>query len=54
MLARRDRAGAARLGRELGDPPVILVPGLGGDVHGIEGLSEVGSFLFGAVSGGRG
>jgi anion-transporting ArsA/GET3 family ATPase len=54
VLAERDRAGAQRLRRELGDPPIVYVPGLGGEVDEIAGLARVGSYLFGAAAGGRG
>ncbi len=53
VLAERDRVGAERLSRELGDPPVAYVPGLGGEADGIAGLARVGSCLFGAARGGR-
>jgi anion-transporting ArsA/GET3 family ATPase len=54
VLAGRDRAEAERLERELGGPPIVLVPGVGGEIREIAGLAQVGSCLFGAVSGDRG
>ncbi|HWH10633.1 MAG TPA: ArsA-related P-loop ATPase [Solirubrobacteraceae bacterium] len=50
VLAGRDRAGAERLERELGGPPMVYVPGVGDEVGEIAGLARVGSCLFGAVS----
>ncbi len=50
-LAERDRAGAERLSRELGDPPIVRVPGLAGEVDEIAGLARVASCLFGAAPG---
>jgi anion-transporting ArsA/GET3 family ATPase len=52
VLAGRDRAGAERLERELGSPPLVYVPRLGGQIHEIAGLTRIASCLFGAVSGG--
>jgi anion-transporting ArsA/GET3 family ATPase len=46
-LARRDAFNIARLRRELGDPPALEVPELGGDVHDVEGLALVRRHLFG-------
>jgi anion-transporting ArsA/GET3 family ATPase len=46
-LAERDAFNIARLRRELGDPPVLEVPELAGDVHDIEGLALVRSHLLG-------
>jgi anion-transporting ArsA/GET3 family ATPase len=46
-LAERDAFNIARLRRELGDPPVLEVPELGGDVHDVEGLALVRGELFG-------
>src|SRR3954452_20142577 len=40
-LAERDAFNIARLRRELGDPPVLEVPELDGDVHDVEGLALV-------------
>jgi anion-transporting ArsA/GET3 family ATPase len=54
VLARRDRAGAERLGRALGDPLLVYVPDLASTVDGIAGLARVGSCLFGPVGGGPG
>jgi anion-transporting ArsA/GET3 family ATPase len=46
LLARRDRLGVERLGDELGDAPLLLVPHLDDDVHDVEGLLRVHRFLF--------
>jgi anion-transporting ArsA/GET3 family ATPase len=46
VLARRDRAGVQRLGDELGDRPLLLVPQLDDDVHDVAGLLDVHRFLF--------
>jgi anion-transporting ArsA/GET3 family ATPase len=46
-LAERDAFNIARLRRELGDPPALEVPELGGDVHDVEGLALVRGHLFG-------
>ena len=46
VLARRDQAGVQRLGAELGDQPLLLVPHLDDDVHDIDGLLRVHRFLF--------
>jgi anion-transporting ArsA/GET3 family ATPase len=46
VLARRDRLGVERLGAELGDAPLLLVPHLDDDVHDVEGLLRVHRFLF--------
>jgi anion-transporting ArsA/GET3 family ATPase len=46
-LAERDAFNIARLRRELGDPPVLEVPELDGDVHDVEGLALVRGYLFG-------
>jgi anion-transporting ArsA/GET3 family ATPase len=53
-LAARDRLETERLGRGLGDPPIVYVPDLAGDVHDVAGLGRVAGYLFGAVSGGSG
>jgi anion-transporting ArsA/GET3 family ATPase len=45
-LAARDAANVQRLRDALGDPPMILVPELAGDVHDLEGLARVKSHLF--------
>ena len=50
QLAARDAEGLARLRAELGDPKVIAVPRLGGDVHDLEGLAHVGRHLFAGPS----
>jgi anion-transporting ArsA/GET3 family ATPase len=49
-LARRDRLGVQRLGEELGDRPLLLVPHLDDDVHDIQGLLRVHRFLFASDS----
>jgi anion-transporting ArsA/GET3 family ATPase len=46
VLARRDQLGVQRLGADLGDQPLVLVPHLDDDVHDIEGLLRVHRFLF--------
>ena len=46
-LASRDAAGLARLKLALGDPPLVAVPQLPGDVHDLEGLAHVCEHLFG-------
>jgi anion-transporting ArsA/GET3 family ATPase len=46
LLARRDRLGLERLGAELGDARLVLVPHLDDDVHDIEGLLRLHRFLF--------
>jgi anion-transporting ArsA/GET3 family ATPase len=46
VLADRDAAGLERLRAALGDPPVIGVPQLPGDVHDLEGLAHVRDALF--------
>ncbi len=46
ILALRDAAGLGRLRDALGDPMVIAVPQLAGDVHDLEGLARVGEHLF--------
>ncbi len=45
-LAARDAANVQRLREALGDPPTIVVPELEDDVHDIEGLALVRSYLF--------
>jgi len=45
-LARRDARNVARLGKELRDQPLLLVPHLDDDVHDIEGLLRVHRYLF--------
>ncbi len=45
-LARRDQLGVARLGGELSDRPLVMVPHLDDDVHDVEGLLRVHRFLF--------
>jgi anion-transporting ArsA/GET3 family ATPase len=47
-LASRDAAGLARLRLALGDPPLVTVPQLPGDVHDLEGLAQVCEHLFSA------
>jgi anion-transporting ArsA/GET3 family ATPase len=46
-LGARDAAGLARLKLALGDPPLVAVPQLPGDVHDLEGLAHVCEHLFG-------
>jgi anion-transporting ArsA/GET3 family ATPase len=46
VLARRDARNIERLGAELEDRPLLLVPHLDDDVHDVEGLLRVGRFLF--------
>jgi anion-transporting ArsA/GET3 family ATPase len=46
-LAEREAATVERLRSRLGDPPMILVPELAGDVHDVEGLARVRECLFG-------
>src|SRR3954465_5342101 len=50
LTARAARAPhtAARLRRELGDPPALVVPELEDDVHDVDGLALVRGHLFGA------
>jgi anion-transporting ArsA/GET3 family ATPase len=45
-LAEREAATVERLRTMLGDPPMILVPELDGDVHDVEGLARVRAHLF--------
>jgi anion-transporting ArsA/GET3 family ATPase len=45
-LARRDARNVARLGRELGGEPLLLVPHLDDDVHDVKGLSRLHRYLF--------
>jgi anion-transporting ArsA/GET3 family ATPase len=45
-LAEREAATVERLRGLLGDPPMILVPELDGDVHDVEGLARVRAHLF--------
>ncbi len=47
VLAVRDAAGLDRLRAALGDPVVIAVPQLAGNVHDLAGLARVGEHLFG-------
>jgi anion-transporting ArsA/GET3 family ATPase len=46
-LSARDAAGLARLRLALGDPPLVSVPQLPGDVHDVNGLAHVCAHLFG-------
>jgi anion-transporting ArsA/GET3 family ATPase len=50
VLARRDARNIERLGAELGDRPLLLVPHLDDDVHNVEGLLRVCRFLFASES----
>ena len=45
-LAARDAVNVQRLRDELADPPTILVPELDEDVHDLEGLEKIRSYLF--------
>jgi anion-transporting ArsA/GET3 family ATPase len=45
-LAEREAATVERLRAELGDPPIIVVPELDGDVHDMEGLARMREHLF--------
>jgi len=47
-LAARDRDAVARLARETGGAPLLLVPQLGGDVHDVGGLARLRERLFAA------
>jgi anion-transporting ArsA/GET3 family ATPase len=47
-LAERDRDGVARLRRETGGEPVVLIPHLDDDVHDIDGLRAMNEHLFAA------
>jgi anion-transporting ArsA/GET3 family ATPase len=46
LLAERDADNVARLRRELGDPPALVVPELQDDVHDVEGLARMRAHLF--------
>jgi anion-transporting ArsA/GET3 family ATPase len=46
VLARRDTRNVRRLGAELGDRPLLVVPHLDDDVHDVAGLLRVRRFLF--------
>jgi anion-transporting ArsA/GET3 family ATPase len=46
-LAARDQATIERLGRDIGSPPLVLIPQLPDDVHDLEGLAHVRGHLFG-------
>lgn len=48
-LAAGDAEGLQRLRAELGDPPVVSVPQLPGDVHDLDGLAHVVAYLFGSA-----
>jgi anion-transporting ArsA/GET3 family ATPase len=45
-LAQRDAATVDWLREELGDPPLVVVPLLGDDVHDVDGLARVRAHLF--------
>jgi len=45
-LARRDAATLAWLRSALGDPPLVVVPLLDGDVHDVDGLARMRAHLF--------
>ena len=46
MLARRDAHNIERLGKQLRDDRLLLVPHLDEDVHDIEGLARLDRYLF--------
>ncbi|HUO72747.1 MAG TPA: ArsA-related P-loop ATPase [Solirubrobacteraceae bacterium] len=46
VLARRDEDNIARLQRELGTYPLLLVPHLDDDIHDIDGLLQMHRYLF--------
>ena len=48
-LAARDAANVEHLRVTLGDPPLVVVPELGDDVHDVEGLAAVRAHLWGAA-----
>jgi anion-transporting ArsA/GET3 family ATPase len=50
-LAARDVANLARLRLALGDPPVVSVPQLPGDVHDLDGLARMCEHLFARADG---
>ncbi len=50
VLARRDTRNIARLQAELDDEPLLLVPQLDDDVHDIDGLLQMHSFLFASAA----
>jgi anion-transporting ArsA/GET3 family ATPase len=50
VLATRDAANLERLRTALGDPPLVVVPQLPGDVHDLEGLAHVCEHLFGTAA----
>jgi anion-transporting ArsA/GET3 family ATPase len=50
VLARRDEHNVVRLESELGGGPLLLVPYLDDDVHDIEGLLRMHSYLFASQS----
>jgi anion-transporting ArsA/GET3 family ATPase len=45
-LAERDRAGLADLRRRIGRKPILEVPHLHDDVHDLDGLRQMGGYLF--------
>ena len=46
LLASRDAEGLERLRSALGDPVVVTVPQIPGDVHDADGLARLGTYLF--------
>jgi anion-transporting ArsA/GET3 family ATPase len=50
VLAERDERNIARLGEDLGQPPLLLVPHLDDDVHDVEGLLRVRRYLFASAA----
>ena len=51
LVASREQEHLAGLAERVAPAPVIRVPFLRTDVHDLDGLSEVGSYLFGAANG---
>ncbi len=49
QVAERERATLAGLAEQVAPAPLVTVPFLRTDVHDLDGLAEVGAFLFGAV-----
>lgn len=51
LLADRDAAAIARLGREVDDPDPVVIPELDDDVHDVDGLALVHAHLSGSIDG---
>lgn len=51
LLAERDAAAIARLGREVDDPDPVVIPELDDDVHDVDGLALVHTHLSGSIDG---